>query len=107
MHGVWGASASDVWTAGVIYVGYPDFGNGLHWDGNRWSSVELLSDGGLGGSSVNDVWGVGSGGIGHWDGMRWSHVPFETTAQFQAVWSSSASDVWFFGAGGAILRRQP
>ncbi len=87
LFGVWGTSASDVWTVG----GDVNASTGVlwHYDGRAWSDVALPN--GLGsqvilykvwGASANDAWVVGSNGTTlHYDGRAWAQVTIPTTAR--------------------------
>ena len=102
-----GASASDVWTSGVVYRQggvRPLF---MHRTGSQWKPVR--SQGGVapyfGGRSglvalaANDVWAVGTT-IAHWDGALWTPVNFPApgvNATLHAAAKVSACDVWAVG----------
>jgi hypothetical protein len=43
---------------------------------------------------------------GYWNGAAWSSVATGTTARLDAVWGSSATDVWAVGLYGTILERR-
>jgi hypothetical protein len=50
---VWGSGASDVWTAG----GFAGSGEAFHYDGSRWSAVNVGASG-----SLRGVWSAGGAG---------------------------------------------
>lgn len=113
-HGVWGSAADDVWVVGS------ELGNDrsvlLHWDGSRWSptTMDWGVDGqgalyGIGGTGPDDVWAVGGFGLTmHWDGAAWSVVTrYDSgSAQYNAVWAATPSDVWAVADNGIIARRR-
>lgn len=56
------------------------------------------------GTSVTNVYAVGSGGaILHFNGSSWASMASGTTSNLYAVWGSSATDVFAVGFGGTIL----
>ena len=47
----------------------------LHYDGSKWSSMAFYSSiYGIWGSSAQDVFAGGIGGILHYDGSNWSKI---------------------------------
>lgn len=108
---VWGSSPDDVWAAG----GQADRGLLLHFDGERWSAVDIDAPELLVwvyGFSAADVYAVGNGGlILHYDGDDWTRVESGTDRPLYGIWGASADDVWIAGgdpyapAGSAILLR--
>ena len=101
LHGVWGASASDVWAVG-------EGATITHWNGTSWSSLTSPSRFDLyavAGTAADDVWAVGDGGvILHFDGTRWARDDRPTEENLNGVWASSNDDVWAVGDHGTILR---
>ena len=90
--GIW-ASGNDVFAVGAFLSGTPSI---LHWDGSSWThglpvvghDVELY---GVGGSSADDVFAVGTNGtILHRNGDAWELVPSGTTADLRGVWAAAA-----------------
>ncbi len=65
---------------------------------------------GLWGSAETDEWAVGLGSVGalieHYDGNSWTAMNAGTSNVLNAVWGSSADDVWAVGASGTILHYQ-
>jgi hypothetical protein len=93
LHGVWAASAADVFAVG-------DAGTIVRRTNSQWS---VMTSGttqnlkGVWGTSSNDVWAVGqNGAVVHFDGTAWSSVTV-TTSNVEAVWCSSATDIWMAG----------
>ncbi|MBP6743115.1 MAG: hypothetical protein KA244_09710, partial [Deltaproteobacteria bacterium] len=84
---VWGASATDVWTAGAG-------GLMLHNQGGLWTAVpsgttQPLT--GLWGSSATDIWAVGgAGAIVHYDGTAWTASTSGTTKRLVHVYGIDA-----------------
>ena len=104
VHGIWGASAIDVWAvAGGI--GGAGAANLVHWNGTSWSAVAAGTSDNLyaiWGSSPSDVWAVGASGVEgvivHYAGNTWASVLNSAEYSLQALWGSGKNDVW--AAGG-------
>jgi hypothetical protein len=105
LHGLWGASPTDVFAVG---------GSGsvsstiLHYDGTAWSAEpsvpasNVLFD--LWGVSSSDVHAVGASGTTlHFDGTSWSAISSGTSESLHGVWGASGVDVYAVGAAGTIL----
>jgi len=99
-HGVWGGSASNLYTVGQR-------GTILHYDGTGWDEIPsgtrktLYS---VWGSSGSDVYAVGQNGtILHYNGSEWYTMEAPTKRHLYAVWGSSGSDVYAVGQRGTIL----
>ena len=79
----------------------------LHYDGARWSPIEVPTRQdlvGVWGRAAHDVWLVGHHGtIVHFDGLAWRWRDSGTDELLHAIWGD-ASGVWIVGHGGAILR---
>jgi hypothetical protein len=132
LNGVWGRSASDVWIVGEGREPDRDYtAILLHWDGATWSTTYVCNPEGTrfasGGwvASLVDVWGAGGtlwapGGCGPgaaqmsigyvaddatgaWGDTEGARSFFDDRA-LDAVWGSSASDVWV-AAGNAWTPR--
>jgi hypothetical protein len=110
---LWGASSTDMWA-----IGYSP--NIHHWDGAHWQNPPGL----LGiymfatwGASTSDIWAVGqtlnqgatpnTSTIAHYDGTGWALWPMPTDLNqhgqvFNAVWGTSASNVWAVGSAGLV-----
>lgn len=57
------------------------------------------------GSSKDDVWAVGSGGvIVHWDGTSWTSIASNTAITLRAVGGNGPNDLWFVGSRDGIHR---
>jgi hypothetical protein len=103
-------SANDVWAAGSFR------GGGLleRWNGGLWTRfglprrIQALED--IGGTSVSDIWAVGSASDGcgngdgiaiHWDGSHWAYIPTGLCADYYSNLTSIAvvgpKDVWAVG----------
>ncbi len=102
LHGVWGASADDVWIVGSK-------GALLHWNGKvlvaRKSGTEKDLYG-VGGTGPNDVWLVGQDGIAlHWNGVSLvEDSPADTKLTLRAV-ASAGGVVFAVGDTGTIYLR--
>ena len=98
LHGVWAASASDVFAVG-------DAGTILRRVSGTWTQMTSPTTNNLHavyGVSSSDVWASGAavnnvGTLLHWNGTAWSLVSGATT-DIDSVWASSATDVWFAGS---------
>src|SRR3954469_11040869 len=102
LHGVWAASASDVFAVG-------NGGTILRRVNGTWTQMTSPTTNhlrGVSGTSSSDVWasGIAVNGVGtvlHWDGTAWSAVSGATT-DLDSVWAASATDVWFTGQGAVV-----
>lgn len=80
---------------------------------NSWnvdqSTGTMSTLNGIWAADPNNVWAVGDQGlILHWNGMAWEKEtsPGPSTIDYNAVWGSSANDVWIaVSGGGKILHR--
>lgn len=110
MAGLWGASASDVFAAGL-------FGVVMRYTGGAWVADESPTDEMLWdvwGSSATDVFAVGDAGtIVHWDGASWTAMesgledPDDGCGcgpqTIWGVWGSGPSNVYAVAGEGIIL----
>jgi len=114
LFGVWGSSASDVYTVGYgvhnadVPLMYHNDGSGWTNDNpslpSGWSNGSLN---GMWGSSGSDIYAVGDGDsdlVYHYDGNGWTSsspsLPSGWTYDYwNSVWGSSASDVYAVGSG--------
>jgi hypothetical protein len=115
MNAVWSAAPNDVWASA-----YP--GAILHFDGARWTQVDLRSMPTSGanlhaiwGSSANDVWAGGYEYAGdqrellfHYDGKAWTlNKTFPSGSpdfhHLNRIWGSGPSDVWAIGDTGTHI----
>jgi hypothetical protein len=102
LHGVWAASASDVFAVG-------DGGVILRRVSGTWTTMTSPTTNnlrGVWGLSSSDVWacGVASGGVGtvvHFNGTSWSSVS-GTTTDLESGWAASSTDVWFTGSSTVV-----
>lgn len=101
--GIWGSSATDVWTVGEAGA-IRHLGTGA----DDWSVVDSPTRATLHavwGAGPNDVWAVGeSGTILHWDGTTWSPLvaAFPVNRKkphLYGVWGTGPADVWIVGDG--------
>jgi hypothetical protein len=95
IRGMFARSATDVWFA--------TDGGLLHWDGTSLASGGPLNSGPIyrvWSSAPNDIWASGYS-IFHYDGNLWTTLvqPAHAGTAFQALWGTSASDVWVAGGG--------
>jgi hypothetical protein len=104
LRGVWGSSASDVWTVGHDGLILHGTGDPIAWSAVPSGATAHLT--GVWGSSASDVWAVGlKGTILHGSGnpVTWSASPSGTTEDLYGVFGFSTEDVWAVGAHGTIL----
>lgn len=108
-NGVWGPAAQPSGTAAPIW-GVGDQGQVLRWSGYDWV-IDTLVDSKTGmnleavwGSSMDDVWMVGGGGVGlHLVNQSSSSMKSTgTTSDLFALWGSAATDVIAVGASGTL-----
>jgi hypothetical protein len=100
LHGIWGASPSDIWAVAGGLGGEGNYANMVHWDGQLWSPASNATSAnlsGIWGNSAGDLWAVGDSVIEHYDGHAWSIAYTSDTNSFGAVAGSSAGDVWAAG----------
>lgn len=112
---IWGSSDTDIWIvaneagdiSGTKLATNSDATSALlHWDGLRWSAVQLGEIHAIWGSSKDDVWAVGRSALFlHYDGKDWSpvHAPVGAPIDFTAVTGSSPTDVWAVGWGKTVV----
>jgi hypothetical protein len=119
IYGTWGASPTDIWAVGAD-VENPDTGGVIwHYDGERWSPVDLggVRQGGVPqlfkvwGRAADDVYAVGFRGVVlHWNGDAWSVVttPNVNDRQLFTVHGNAdrAGAVGGFFAEGLLLERE-
>ena len=100
---IWGTSLSNYWVvsngtgAGTIF----HVVNGS-WQNAAWGPGYYgLTD--TWGSSANDVWFVGQGGMMyHWDGSSISSVASGTTATLTDIHGTASNEVWAVGTGAVL-----
>jgi len=133
-NGVAASSATDAWAVGITSTdpaahgapvsSYTDSSLIEHWDGTRWTSLDVAARPRLASSSAilegvaaissTNAWAVGrvanTALIEHWDGERWSVSPSPDLHSdknggllFQVV-AASATDVWAVGENSAAGR---
>jgi hypothetical protein len=83
--GIWGASASDLWTIGDAAV--PIHRVGTTWTLGTTSAAMGNDMFSLHGSSASNIWAAGDFYVTHWDGNSW-------TPQMLNVGSSSINSIW-------------
>jgi hypothetical protein len=104
LRAVYAAAPNDVWAVG-------DAGVIIHFDGNDWSSSTsgvtqpLYAITGLG----NTLWAAGGGGVilKKVGTGAWTTEVSGTTRTINALWATSATDVWAGGEQGLLLRYDP
>ncbi len=106
LRGIWGSSASDVWTVGDQGT-IRRFGpKATEWEIIASPTTETLHA--VWGAAANDVWAVGeSGTILHWDGAEWTasvaaFPAHQKKPHLYGVWGSGPTDVWIVGEGIAL-----
>jgi hypothetical protein len=100
LHGVWGASPTDVWAVG-------EGGTALHYDGHQVTPVAIGEDVTLydvWGTATDQVWAVGEAGTAvRWSGHGWVPFPAGTLATLRAVFANAADDIWIGGEFATLL----
>lgn len=109
LQGIWGSSASDLFTVGETAGGSPTSGV-LHFDGQRWTEQLTAANQRLQstwGSGPTDVFAVGFNAIGagpgsliyHYNGSSWTQMadPPLVEPMYHGVWGASGSNVFAVG----------
>jgi len=116
LFGLWGTSATDVWTVGGNVNGLRD-GGIIHYDGTDWTEVATVAPRDttvrsafkVWGTSPDDVWVVGTGAlITHWDGAAFTEVdpaPVYESTTLTTVAGSDAEVIAVGGFGNATVAR--
>lgn len=98
--GVWGASASDIWTVGARGVALRF--NGTSWKQITTGTTQRLR--GVWGRSATQVWIVGDAGtILYWNGFGFTAQPSGTTESLAGVWGDGSVG-WAVGERGTLLK---
>ena len=105
LHGVWGASPSNVFAVGS--VGWTPYYDGTQWVDMGVEGVYSLE--GVWGTSPSDVLAVGSkrgwgGYILHYDGSEWLDITNGTYPVLNNIWGTPSGEVFAVGQYGVILR---
>ena len=88
---MWASATNDVWASGI---GLDGGGAVVHGDGHAFGAPVSLPIGeamDLWGTSANDVYVVGNGGLMHFDGQSWTPV---AGAQGSSIAGTAADDIW-------------
>jgi hypothetical protein len=103
---VWGPAANDVYAVG-------EGATVIHYDGSNWSPVTIPNVGGIilrsiWGSGSQDIWIVGDFAnpddvILHYTGT-WARVTSNATISLNAVFGTSATEVFAVGQAGQVLQ---
>jgi hypothetical protein len=130
VHALWGTSATDVRAGGQPFMQFDDTssttGNLLFRADGGWDVKEGL-DGKYGQATINAIWGSSANDV--WiaidDGQQqpwargtlvhgtssspggplaWTSIDSQSAQPFEAIWGSSAADVWAVGLGGTVCR---
>jgi len=114
LFGLWGTSATDVWTVGGDVSGSRN-GAMIHYDGTTWTEVGQpegktnRSAFKVWGTASDDVWFVGTGAlISHWDGAGFTEVvpsPVYGTTTLTTVAGSANEVIAVGGFGNAVVAR--
>lgn len=101
---LWGLAPDDLWEVGRAC-------EAQHWSGTAWTARPIpgcttTSYFAVGGLATNDVWLAGtSSTLQHWDGAAFTATILTGNTDFWALWPVSASETYFVGTKGTILRR--
>jgi hypothetical protein len=105
LYGVWGSSATDVWTVGGNVDGTLPRTALWHYDGNAWTSVDQPAAANnrtlfkVWGAAADDVWACGQAGLLlHFDGSAWSVVDSATFESLFTVHGSAPT----VAVGGSV-----
>jgi hypothetical protein len=96
---------NDGWAVGRLSI--------AHWNGTTWKDVPAATTAYR--QEFNDVWASGPSdawatswgsaapdNLQHWNGTAWTTTPHPGPSYLDAVWGSSALDVWVAYAGGGM-----
>ncbi|TMM47787.1 WD40/YVTN/BNR-like repeat-containing protein [Colwellia ponticola] len=115
LHGIWGASANNLYAVGWM-------GTLLHYDGQQWhhlsggkidektgkfqacqENTPLFA---IDGSAKGEAWAVGDDGvILHFDGKKWQLEQSPTSINLRAVACAEDQTVYAIGGEGTVLQR--
>jgi hypothetical protein len=98
---VGGSSPTDIYAVG----GSPEAGVAMHYDGDRWSEVDLGVSVPLltwiHATSPTEAMAVGFAGTAvRWDGSSWTVLPTPTDEDLWGVWGGSPDNLWAVGGRG-------
>jgi len=106
LFGLWGTSATDIWTVGGNVNGARN-GGIIHYDGTDWTEVAqpegkaFRSAFKVWGTAPDDVWVVGTGAlITHWDGTAFTEVDPAPVYGTTTLTTISGSDDAVYAVGG-------
>jgi hypothetical protein len=122
LFGIDGISANDIWAVGFEITNASDMlALAIHWDGAAWSvtptpifGIADLAFYGVHAIETDDVWAVGSQGLGtsedmamYWDGSQWTEVPGVENGEkgLRAVTSFASDQIWTAGYQAPIYNR--
>jgi hypothetical protein len=104
LRAIWGASSGDLFAAGLD-------GTLLHYNGSAWSAMNAGTS-----TYFYGLWGAGKEvfAVGYpifkadesvfrYDGSKWSKLVPPKSPSLNAVWGSSAKDVYAVGQGGIVV----
>ena len=111
---IWGTAANDVWFAEGDRLSTSSSAGVFHWDGvaiTKKGSLDGASASAMAGSSKDDAWIVGAGGLlGRWDGGALTSLRTGALGSITSFWGSASNDVWagvrtgsYADAHGAML----
>jgi hypothetical protein len=108
LFGLWGTSATDVWTVGGNVNGVRD-GGIIHFDGTEWTEVATVAPRDttvrsafkVWGTAPDDVWVVGTGAlITHYDGTGFTEVSPSPVYESTTLTTVAGSDSQVIAVGG-------
>jgi hypothetical protein len=97
--GIWGASASDLWTIG-------DGAVPIHRVGTTWTLASTSAAMGndmfsMHGSSATNIWAAGDYYVTHWDGNSWTPKMLNVgSASINSIWVRDSMNVYIVNGGG-------
>ena len=110
---------SDIWAVGEIHTNDSIY-NAVHWDGNKWSLVQIQFYTFCGQShmapytinsvyefSNNDIWFTDAGEMVHWKNGSYEHncnIGYKINGAINKIWGTSSSSLYVVGNVGTILQ---
>ena len=111
MTGIWGFGPDDVVAVGEYWYDEDETSRIVRWNGAQWTDmptgIARLDLTCVWGASPDNIYAAGIQGISdayliHWNGISWSHVDIGDHSSYNALWGSSAGDIFLVGGSGTI-----
>jgi len=114
LYGIWGTSATDLWTVGGNVDGNQPRTAFFHYDGETWTSVTQPPEANnrtlfkVWGTAADDVWVCGQAGLlEHFDGSEWSVVASGTFDSLFTIHGSAPTVAVGGGVDPRVVERTP